>query len=119
MLEEIKKWTRLDWQLFDSLRSQAFQPTQEELEQINQQQKQNIVLVTQWYLSLYGIWFTGSESDFAQLYTLYIKWNWTENNGDIKEWVWGSDKLDSILEYNINSKNTLIDFCNFVISYEQ
>lgn len=116
MLEEIKKWSRENRQLFDLLRSQSFQPTQEEIEQMEQKNIQDMVFRTQWYLALYGIEFTWNEVDFTKLYTLYIKWNWSEDNGDMKEWIWSD--IDSILDERVKNNNNLKDFCMFVIWYE-
>lgn len=116
MLEEIKKRGRENRQLFDLLRSQSFQPTQEEIEQMEQIQIQNMVFRTQGYLALYGIEFTGNEVDFTKLYTLYLKWDWSDDNGDMREWI-GSD-IDSILKERIKNNNNLQDFCKFILSYE-
>lgn len=116
MLEEIKKWSREDWQLFDSYRAIAFQPTQEEIENQHQQYINNIVLKTQWYLALYGIKLTGNEVDFTKLYTLYIKWWKSENNKDMKEWI--GEALDETLQYRIENHNNIQDFCQFILSYE-
>lgn len=119
MLDQIKNWKRADWQLFDSYRSIALQPTQEEIQQQEQQVLQNMVLITQWYLALYGIEFTGNEVDFTQLYTLYLKWDWSTNNGDMKEWVGNGDELQRILDDLTHNYNNLKDFCQFIISYER
>lgn len=117
MLEEIAKRGRKEWELFDLYKSQAFQPTQEEIEAQEKQERENMVFRTQWYLALYGIEFIGNEKDFTQLYTLYIKWDWSENNGDMKEWL-GHD-IDTILKERVKNNNNLKDFCKFIISYER
>ncbi len=119
MLEEIAKRGRKEWEQFDSYRSQAFQPTQEEIEAQEKQERENMVFRTQWYLALYGIEFIGNEKDFTQLYTLYIKWNWSENNGDMKEWLGGDNELKRVLEEQIEWYNNLKDFCKFIIWYER
>lgn len=119
MLDIIKNRTREDWQLFDSYRSIALQPTQEEIQQLEQQELQNMIFVTQWYLALYGIEFTGNETDCTQLYTLYLKWNWTNNNWDMKEWVGNDSELQRILNEQIEKYNNIKDFCQFIISYER
>lgn len=117
MLEEIAKRGRKEWELFDLYKSQAFQPTQEEIEAQEKQERENMVFRTQWYLALYGIEFIGNEKDFTQLYTLYIKWDWSENNGDMEEWL-GHD-IDTILKERVKNNNNLKDFCKFIISYER
>lgn len=118
MLEEMRNWSREDWQLFDSYRAIAFQPTQEEIEQQHQQYINNIVLKTQWYLALYGIEFTGNEVDFTELYTLYIKGDGTENNKDMKEWIGDDNELNKTIKYQTKDYNNIQDFCNFILSYE-
>ncbi len=119
MIEEIAKRGRKEWELFDLYKSQAFQPTQEEIEAQEKQQLDNMILDTKWYLGLYWIEFTGKEMEFNELYKLYIKWNGTASNTDMKEWIGGDNELKRVLEEQIEWYNNLKDFCKFIISYER
>lgn len=119
MLEEIKKWTREDWKMFDNYRYIAFSPTPEEIRELEKQKIDWLIYQSQQYLALYNISFNWTESDFTELYTSYIKWDWTSNNWDMKQWIWKEDILNETLQYRINNHNNIIDFCQFIIQYEQ
>lgn len=118
MLEEIAKRGKKEWELFDLYRSQAFQPTQEEIEAQEKQQLENMILRTQWYLALYGIEFTGKEKDFDELYKLYIKWDWSRNNEAMNDLIWDDDELERVMNDKIEYNNNLKEFCLYVLSYE-
>jgi hypothetical protein len=78
-----------------------------------------MVDVTKQYLLLYWILFNGDELDLRWLYELYIKWDWSESNSPMYEWLGDDTRLDEILAYRIEYHNNIKDFCQFILSYEQ
>lgn len=115
---DISLWTKQDFIDFDNRRAELFAPTNEEAQEQTQANKENLVSVVQAKLKVYNIDFTGDETDFTNLYTLYIKWDWTTTNKSMSEWIWTVEELDKTIEYLTTEKNTLEWFCNFVLQYE-
>lgn len=115
---DISLWTKQDFIDFDNRRAELFATPQEEIQVAEQQYTQNIIDKVQALLQLYSIEFTGDETDFTDLYALYIKWDWTNTNPSMAEWIWSNKELDNTVTYLTADKNNLKDFCNFVLQYE-
>lgn len=110
--------TRQDWELFDATKAKAFEKTPEELAEIEQYNYNIMVTRTKHYLSLYNIVFVGNEIEFTNLYTLYILGS-DELNIPMYEWIWSNNELQRVLQDRIDNFNTIQDFCQFILSYEQ
>ena len=119
MLEQIANRTRTEWELFDYYKGQAFQQSEQEIQNRETQEMENIINITKEYLNLYWIIFLWNETNFTTLYTKYIKWDGTANNVDMKERIWNETELNRILQDRIENNNNIKDFCEFIISYEQ
>lgn len=115
---DITLWTKQDFIDFDNRRAELFAPTIEETQEQAQINKENLVSVVQTKLQGYNIPLVGNETDFTHLYTLYIKWDWTEANQPMSEWIGSDEELDKTVLNMITTSNTLEWFCNFVLQYE-
>lgn len=115
---DFSTWTKQDFIDFDNRRAELFATLQEEIQAAEQKYTQNIIDKVQALLQLYSIEFTGDETDFTDLYALYIKWDWTNTNPSMAEWIWSNKELDNTVTYLTADKNNLKDFCNFVLQYE-
>ena len=69
---DFSTWTQADWTAFQGYQQAAFAPTPEQIaaQQLAIQTAQ-IAQLTKW-MALYSIPYTGTETDFKELYTNYI-----------------------------------------------
>lgn len=111
-------WTKQDFIDFDAKREEVFAPTQIEIDAQKQKHKQDIIDKVQSILSVYNINFTWEETDFKDLYSLYIKWDWTNTNQSMAERIGDESILNDTTKELWTYHNTLADFCNFVLQYE-
>lgn len=111
LLKIFSTFNKQDWQDFDNIKNQAFQPTPEEIAEQEAKRKANMIVTVQSLLAPYSISFTGDETDFTNLYTEYISWS-----PDMKEFFW--EDLQSKINFYSTEKNNLNDFCNLILNYE-
>lgn len=115
---DFSKWTKADFQAFDAKRQEVFAPTKQEIDIQKQARTDELVANAQQNLSQYNITLRGDETDFKDLYTLYIKWDWTKTNPSMSEWIGSTAELDKTVLNMTTTSNTLEWFCNFVLQYE-
>lgn len=111
-------WTKQDFIDFDARREEVFAPVQADIDAQVQQQKQSMIDKVQSILSVYNIDFTWNETDFKNLFSLYIKWDWTNVNPSMAERIWDESILNDTVKELWTYHNTLEGFCNFVLQYE-
>lgn len=103
---------------FDWIKSKCFDPTKEEIQKQEQEIKNNKIARCKYYLWLYWIEFTWEETDFSDLWSKYIVWDWI-NNPPMNERLWDMDRLYEIVEDKKNNSNDFDSFVSFVLQYEQ
>lgn len=115
---DFSKWTKADFQAFDAKRQEVFAPTKQEIDIQKQARTDELVANAQKKLSQYNITLRGDETDFKDLYTLYIKGDGSNQNKDMSEWLGDEKELDKILQHKIKNENNLESFVAFVTQYE-
>jgi hypothetical protein len=104
-------WTAADWQNFDTIRQTVYAPTPEQIAAQQAQVTANKIAYLTTKMAKYGIVYTGTETDFRQLYQNYVM---DEPNMTAE---FGSD-LQSVVEYQYSIGNNLNAFYTFVYSQE-
>lgn len=116
LLNIVSTFTKEDWQQFDNLKNQCFQPTQAEIDAQNAQMKQDKTNYLINKLSIYGITFKEptSEAGWLDLFSQYIK-----GTPDCREWL-GADLDKKVIDYMFFAKqgDAFTVFYNLVSSLE-
>lgn len=111
-------WTKEDFIAFDARRGEVFTPTKQEIDDQKEAQKQSMISHAQQVLSQYNITLRGDETDFKDIYTLYVKGDGSNQNKDMSEWLGDEQELDKVLQHKIKNENNLESFVTFVNQYE-